>query len=522
DLWFWAIVLPVSFFVIEIVWRLSGVCGMRLITQSEANSSKELFKYLIDHSRAYFNSKFAGSLVNRIGHATRGVTNMFSNILWQFFPLLITLIINIIIVITIDYRLGVMLSVWTIIFLILNYFMVRRKQHLSYASANSGSIMKGKMVDTISNISAVQAHAHQNYEKNNIDYYIRDSQKKHLKSWVASEWILFINGGLLMVFMFGMIGISIYLVQGKLASIGSLVLVISMTLQLASSLFFIGHKMTDAIDDYSQIEEGLNELIVPYEIKDRARAKCLKNAKGNLDFENIDFRFDNTTVFKNFSLKIKACQKVGVVGVSGAGKTTLANLLLRNHDVEKGIIKIDGHNILDITRKSLREKIAFVPQDTSLFHRMIKDNICYGRLNASDDEIIEAAKKAQAHEFIMSFPDGYDTFVGERGVKLSGGQRQRIAIARAFLKNSPILLLDEATSALDSESEILVQAALAQLMQKKTVIAIAHRLSTLRVMDRIVVLSKGKIVEDGTHETLMKGKGVYAGLWRHQVEGFIG
>lgn len=520
-LWTWVIVLSLTFFVTEGVWRLSGFSGMRLITQSEANSARELFKYLIEHSRNYFNSKFAGSLVNKIGHATQGVSSMISNFLWQFYPLFLSLIIDIGIMISIDYRLGIMLSAWTVVFLGFNYFMVKKKQHLSYANANSNSIMKGKMVDTVSNISAVQANAYANYEKNYIDFFIKNRQKKHLQSWMASEWILFANGALLMIFIFGMIGISIFLVQNGIASIGSLVLVISMTLSLTGSLFFIGHKMTDTIDDYSQIDEGLHELIVPYEIKDKPDAKILKKIKGNINFKNVFFRFDNTPVFDNFSLEILPGQKVGIVGVSGAGKTTLINLLLRNHDIKEGTIELDGNNIKDITRTSLRKKLAFVPQDVSLFHRTIRDNIRYGKINATDEEVIYAAKKAQAHQFIVSFPKGYDTQVGERGIKLSGGQRQRIAIARAFLKNAPVLLLDEATSALDSESEIMVQAGFAQLMQKKTVIVIAHRLSTLRVMDRIVLLEKGKIAEDGTHNSLLKKNGHYANLWKHQVEGFI-
>ncbi|MFH1284470.1 MAG: ABC transporter ATP-binding protein [Candidatus Peregrinibacteria bacterium] len=521
-LWFWTISLPISFFVIEGIWRLSGFSGMRLITKSEAHSSRELFKYLIEHSHNYFKSKFAGSLVNKIGHATQGINSMISNFLWQFYPLFLGLVIDTVIVTSINYRLGIMLSVWAVIFLGINYYMVKKKQHLSYANANSNSIMKGKMIDTVSNISTVQANAYQHYEKNYIDFFIRDRQNRHLKSWMASEWILLINGALLMIFIFGMISITIYLVQNSLTSIGSLVLVISMTLGLTYSLFFIGHKMTDTIDDYSQIDEGLRELIVPYEIKDKPEAKILKNAEGNISFKNIFFRFDNKPIFDNFTLKIPSGQKVGLVGVSGAGKTTLANLLLRNHDVEKGTISLDGNNISNITRKSLRKKIAFVPQDTSLFHRTIKDNIKYGKLNASDKAVILAAKKAQAHEFIMSSPKGYGTYVGERGVKLSGGQRQRIAIARAFLKSSPILLLDEATSALDSKSEVMVQKALSKLMQGKTVIVIAHRLSTLRAMDRIVVLEKGKVKEDGTHRSLLRKKGVYANLWKHQVEGFIG
>ena len=226
-------------------------------------------------------------------------------------------------------------------------------------------------------------------------------------------------------------------------------------------------------------------------------------------------------MFDKFCLEVKAGEKVGIVGVSGAGKTTLTDLLMRNHDIKKGKVTVDSHDIRDITRKSLRRQIAFVPQDVSLFHRTIRENIRYGNLTASDKDVVEASKKAQAHEFIKSFPEGYDTFVGERGVRLSGGQRQRVAIARAFLKSAPILVLDEATSSLDSESELFVQSALAKLMRGKSVIAIAHRLSTLRIMDRIVVLENGRIVEDGTHESLLRGGGVYSGLWNRQVEGFI-
>ncbi|MBD3360193.1 ATP-binding cassette domain-containing protein [Candidatus Peregrinibacteria bacterium] len=521
SLWTWIIAFPVAFFFTENVWRMSGFSGMRFITQSEANSSNELFKYLIEHSRAYFNDKFAGSLVNKIGHASRGTDRIFSTVLWQYYPLLIGLIVDLIIVSTINYLLTIMLSVWIIIFLSFNIFMVKKKQHLSYAAANANSTLKGKMVDTISNIGAVHAHAYHRYERDFVGRFIEKYQRKHLKSWMASEWILFINGALLSVFVFGMIFITVFLMKNLQASLGSLVLIITMTVGLTRSLFFIGAKMTNTIDDYSQIDEGLHELIVPYEITDKPEAKELEKAKGNITFEHVYFSFDNLTVFDDFCLNIKAGQKVGIVGVSGAGKTTLANLLMRNHDVDRGKIKIDGNDIRDLTRKSLRKEIAFVPQDVTLFHRTIFENIRYGDLNATEDKIIEAAKKAQAHEFIKYFPEGYETYVGERGVKLSGGQRQRIAIARAFLKSAPILLLDEATSSLDSESELHVQAALAQLIQSKTVIAIAHRLSTLRVMDRIVVLEQGKIIEDGDHESLLRKNGTYADLWNHQIKGFI-
>lgn len=521
SLWFWVIVFPVLYFLIENVWRLSGFSGMRLITESEATVSTNLFKYLIEHSRSYFNTKFAGALVNKIGNATRGINSMFSNILWQFYPLLIGLIVDVVIVVTIDKMLGVLFVVWICVFLYFNYYIVRKKQHLSYAVAKSGSELKGKMVDTVSNIATVHANAHHKYESDFVGMFIQEYRKKHLKSWTVSEWILFANGLLLSIFVFGMISITILVMKNSNATLGSLVLIISMVVDLTRSLFFIGHKMTDAIDDYSQIEEGLGELIVPYDITDKPGAKKLIKTKGHLIFDDVSFSFGKTVVFDKFSLEVKAGEKIGIVGVSGAGKTTLTDLLLRNHDIKGGKVTIDGNDVRDITRESLRRQIAFVPQDVSLFHRTIRENIRYGDLKATNKDVIEAAKKAQAHGFIESFPNGYDTFVGERGVRLSGGQRQRIAIARAFLKSAPILVLDEATSSLDSESEVFVQAALAKLMRGKSVIAIAHRLSTLRIMDRIVVMEKGRIAESGTHESLLRKKGVYSRLWNSQVEGFI-
>ena len=521
SLWIWVAVFPLLYFFTETIWRMSGFTGMRLITQSEKNVSNDLFEYLIQHSRSYFNSKFAGSLINKISNASNGVRSMFGSILWQFYPLIIGLIVDVIIVVSIDKMLGLLFVIWITVFLSFNYYIVRKKQHLSYAVAKASSEMKGKMVDTVSNIATVHANAHLRFEKEFVGTFIEEYRKKHLKSWMASEWILFANGFLLAIFVFGMVAITILVMKNSHTTIGSLVMIISMVVSLTQALFFIGQKMTDAIDDYSQIEEGLAELIVPYDIIDKPDAKKLMNSKGHLVFKDVSFSFGKTVVFDKFCLEVKAGEKVGIVGVSGAGKTTLTDLLMRNHDIGEGKVTVDGNDVRDITRKSLRRQIAFVPQDVSLFHRTIRENIRYGNLKATDREVVEAAKKAQAHEFIKSFPDGYDTFVGERGVRLSGGQRQRVAIARAFLKSAPILVLDEATSSLDSESELFVQSALAKLMQGKSVIAIAHRLSTLSIMDRIVVLEKGRIIEEGTHKSLLLKEGLYSKLWNHQVEGFI-
>ena len=305
-------------------------------------------------------------------------------------------------------------------------------------------------------------------------------------------------------------------------SVGSLVMVIMVVIALEQRMFFLGQNLTQAVSYHGQVSEGLAELLSPHEIVDRPGARPLRVSKARIRFEKLDFSYKNARVFDGcFNLEVAGGEKVGLVGHSGAGKSTLVSLLLRQFELDGGRITIDGQSVSEITLESLRRNVALVPQSTSLFHRTILENIRYGRLDACDAEVIEAARLAEADSFIRLLPQGYDTKVGERGVKLSGGQRQRIAIARALLRQAPILLLDEATSALDSESEAAIQAALVGLMRDKTVIAIAHRLSTLRAMDRIVVVEQGRIVEDGSHEALVRHGGTYASLWNSQVSGFI-
>jgi ABC-type multidrug transport system fused ATPase/permease subunit len=302
---------------------------------------------------------------------------------------------------------------------------------------------------------------------------------------------------------------------------GELVMILTILNGIMGWFAFIGSSMNQFAERYGEVKEGLQEIVVPHGIVDSGCA-VLSATKGEVRFDHVTFAYGENEVFKNFTLTIPAGQRVGLVGPSGSGKTTFVSLLLRQHEVNQGHIAIDGTDIRAVTQDSLHEAIAVVPQEPSLFHRSLKENIAYGKPHATQADVEAAARKAEAHEFILATKEGYDTEVGERGVKLSGGQRQRVAIARAILKAAPILILDEATSSLDSESEAAIQVALKELMQGKTVIAIAHRLSTIREMDRIIVMEKGIIVEDGAHDELVaKEGGLYARLWAHQAGGFI-
>ena len=506
----------------HLFWRGSGFAGMKWVTKAEALSQKTLFSYLMGHGSYYFSNRFAGNLMSKVSNVSRGLSTLLMDSLWTFLPTILQTIIAVLLIFLENTLLGFALIVWIICFVPINYWLAKKKRPLAYESAKASSSLRGQMVDITSNILAVHHFSERKSEQKHIDTYIEKSREAGVKSWRYSEWMFTFNGLLLLV-LYGLMFLgSIYFWTKGQITTGSVVLIISLTTAMHNSLFFIGRNLNKFMEQYGEMEEGLNEIIVNYDIKDISHAKLLKVVEGNINFKDVHFHYkEGTKVFDDLQLKIKVGQKIGLVGESGAGKSTLTSLLLRLYDIQKGQISIDGKDISQVQQESLRNNISFVPQDPLLFHRSIADNICYGKKNATKKEIQSVAKLANAHDFITQLPKQYETMVGERGVKLSGGQKQRIAIARAMLKKAPILLLDEATSALDSESESLVQDALKHLMKGKTVLAIAHRLSTLLAMDRIIVLDKGKIVEDGSHKELLKKKGIYAKLWNHQAGGFI-
>lgn len=521
-IWQWVLIFPAIYLVNEVIWRSSGFCGMRWITGAVAEANKRLFGYLSEHSATYFSDRHAGALVNKISNASSGIERLIGQWLWQFFPLIVGFGADIWLTYSAHPYFAFSLIAWMIVYVPANIFFVSKLHKLSFAYAESSSLLKGKMVDSTSNVDTVQYTGSVEYEKQHIGVHIGKQRWTHLREWWWSEWVLVSNGILLAAFMLSMFAFGMWLIAEGEISVGSLVMVIMIVLSLEQRMFFLGQNMTQAVSSYGQVNEGLKELLEPHEIVDKPTAKPLVVKEAAIEFRSLDFAYRGKRVFRgDFDLRTEGGEKIGLVGHSGAGKSTLVSLLLRRFELDGGSISIDGQSVSDITLDSLRKAVAFVPQSTSLFHRSIVENIRFGRLDASDEEVVEAAKLAQADDFIRELPEGYDTKVGERGVMLSGGQRQRISVARAVLRNAPILLLDEATSALDSVSESAIQHALVGLMRGKTVIAIAHRLSTLRAMDRLVIVEKGRIVEDGSHDELTALGGVYASLWNSQVSGFI-
>jgi ATP-binding cassette subfamily B protein len=520
-LMFWGGIFLLTSLGNSVLYRLSGFTALQWVIKFHKDGYTELHTYLTKHSHTYFTNRFAGALSNKISNAVDSSAGLMFQILWTFFSEFIGMAVTLFLFFSIDYRIGLLLLIIFLLVILFNIWAVRKRRPLVVRYSKASSKSRGEGVDIITNISAVRQFARRPFELQRLHSVFLDRANKDVTQSMFGEWIMVANT----FFAISMTGAVIWilyilLAQGFLTA-GTFVLVFSLLGRVGYMFITTGQALNRFIREYGNIEEGLSEILVPHEIIDAPNATELKVSDGIIDWKKVTFEFGNNAVFDNFDLSIKSGQRVGLVGPSGAGKTTFVSLLLRQHDIGDGAIEIDGQNISKVTQDSLRENIAVVPQEPLLFHRTIKENIAYGKPEATQAEIEEVAKKAQAHEFITKLELGYDTMVGERGIKLSGGQKQRVAIARAMLKDAPILVLDEATSALDSESEVEIQKALHVLMEGKTVIAVAHRLSTLREMDRIIVLEEGKIVEDGTHDELTKAGGTYQKLWEHQAGGFL-
>lgn len=523
NVWLWAGAYLGIMLSTATLWRFAVYVGVDWTMGVRATGRYGLTAYLLRHSHNYFENRFAGSTANKIAHAADGTKNIIENIIFNAWPFCIGMIVSLGVAFHANLFIGLIFLGWLCVAIPVNYAFSKHRAEYSIRAQASETKLRGAAVDVVSNIRAVQEYARGIFELGLMKQLIIERRIAGFKNWMFGQRITTINSIFQIIFVGCMLATAIYLAFLGKATPGSIVLVFALSTAVGERIFYLSNQMANIAENWGEIREGLEDILNEHEVPDIEGARVLDVSVGNVEIKDATFSYhEGESVLHNFSLSINAGEKVGLVGRSGAGKTTLVKLLLRHYDLNGGLIEIDGQNIAEVTQNSLRDAISVVPQEPLLFHRTIKENIAYGKEGATYDEIRQAAELAQAHEFIKTLPQGYDTLVGERGVKLSGGQRQRVAIARALLKPARILVLDEATSSLDSESESDIQKGLESLMEGKTVIAIAHRLSTLRAMDRILVLENGQVIEDGTHDALVKKrKGVYAQMWKRQSGGYL-
>jgi ATP-binding cassette, subfamily B, bacterial len=512
-----------ALFCTWIAYRVQMLTVTRIQAKVAADLYNRAFSYLVGHGHDFFINNFAGTLTRRVSRYSHAYQQVFYSIVESIFPTLLFAVGVIAVLFMENALLGAGLLAWTVFFIALQYVMTKWRYHFKLLRTAQDSRLTGALSDTVGNHAAVTFFASETQERQRLASIVKDWYRATVTSWNSDVFSYGVQGFLTRAAQIGLLFAGFYLWWNGYITVGTVVLIQIYILSLMDQITNIGGNLRVLYDAFAEAHEMIEIIEEPHAIQDVDGAGELAIGTGAVSFNKVGFEFDSKSeVLSNFNLDIKPGQRVALVGPSGAGKTTITKLLLRLHDVTSGGITIDGTDIQTVTQQSLRRAIAFVPQESTLFHRSLKENIAYGKPDATDEEIIAAAKKAHCHEFISKLAEGYDTHVGERGVKLSGGERQRVAIARAILKNAPILVLDEATSALDSESEALIQDALKTLMEGKTVIVIAHRLSTIMKMDRIIVIEDGKIAADGTHDDLLKQEGgLYHKLWSIQAGSFL-
>ena len=490
-------------------------------------------RYLLGQSISFYQDEFAGRIATKVMQTALAVRETVMKLLDVAVYILVYFSAMLVAVALADWRLMLPLLGWLVAYIGIQIYFVPRMKQVATDQADARSKMTGRVVDSYTNIQTIKLFSHSQRETR----YARDSMDEFMvtvhRQMRLATWLNVSVQSINYLLAFAVAALSIALWLDNAISVGAIAIAVSLALRINGMSQWIMWEIGALFENLGTVTDGMNTLSQPVSIEDKPNAKPLQVSHGEIHLDHVDFHYqgiDSDThkqVFDQLDIHIKPGEKVGLVGRSGAGKSTLVNLLLRFYDIDSGEIRIDGQNIKDVSQESLREKIGMITQDTSLLHRSVRDNILYGRPDATEEDLIEAARKAEALDFIAGLHDpegnrGFDAQVGERGVKLSGGQRQRIAIARVLLKDAPILIMDEATSALDSEVEAAIQESLYRLMENKTVIAIAHRLSTIAAMDRLIVMDQGRIVEQGSHQQLLDKGGIYAQLWAHQTGGFIG
>jgi len=523
-----AIMLPAILYVLvtqfhNLCTRLYDYTALKLYPQLRTDITTKIFDYLTEHSNTYFQQHFSGNLSQKISDVASGVEVIIETFVVMIVLRLAVIFVSASALLSVHYSFTLIILIWTAAYVANGMRLAKSVQNHSKEFSRANSRLSGFLVDSVTNIVSTKIFSNKDYETSIVEKEVNRLGEKDrnlrwniLKVHNQQNWIYTVLIGSLIASL-------IYCRINNLITIGDFAFVLSLSIAVSGMINALTQAIPGLAKEIGKCQQALEVIFVPHEIKDAPGAKSIEMKFGSIKFKDVNFGYSkDIKLFENLSIDIPTGQKIGLVGFSGGGKSTFVNLIMRLYDVDQGSILLDNQNIKAVTRNSIRKQIAMIPQQPDLFHRSVMDNIRYGDLVASNDDVVAAAKKAKCHDFIVELPDGYNSMVGERGLKLSGGQKQRIAIARAILKKSKILILDEATSALDSVTEKEIHDTLLTVMKDKTTLVIAHRLSTLIEMDRIIFFSDGKIVEDGTIEQLKNIKGgFFSKLWQMQSEGII-
>ncbi|WP_374438885.1 ABC transporter ATP-binding protein [Pseudomonas panipatensis] len=522
-----ALLVPVLTFAalvaLEVVFtRSANTCNIHVLPRQRAKVTYTVYAYLQQHSHRFVSNEFAGALAHKVSEVAMGVNQSMNILLFDLIPLLVTLTLATLVLASASGLLAAFMFGWSVLFIGICFLLAKRSHPLAQQYSAARSTSTGKVVDAVTNLSNVRLFARHAHELDYLEGYLERELTAARRSLGYMEKIRWFQVSCGMLLKIGMLLLTLYLWRAGSINIATFVMATSMSLLIINDVASLSRRFLEFFEATGNIANGVRTLIRPHEVIDKPGATPLQVQRGAIEFRAVRFGYQpEQPIFEHFDLHIPAGQRVGLVGSSGSGKSSLLNLLLRLYDVDAGQVLIDGTDIREVTQHSLHQQIGLIPQEPGLFHRSIRENIHYGRLDANPAELTEAIQRAGASGFIENMEKGFESLVGERGVKLSGGQRQRIAIARVLLKNAPILVMDEATSSLDSITERFIQDKLDEIMHGKTVIVVAHRLSTVAHLDRILVFDKGRVIEDGSHQELLKKRGQYYRLWSRQSDGLL-